>query len=430
MGSREIVDSNGRYRLGYSVISTFLVLLTFLVPETFLWTHDDSILPSRISVVAMYFLSGASFYILQGSDPGYIDSECESSDPGNIDEYLEYPHHCTDTNSFLGSNIVEADSDILNSAKNINETDALLSADTLTLTQVSRKKGFESISYDYRPGGPSGLLTVANDKFPDGKFVDRVKDKKRRYGKRNPVSLDSRRGKSKSYQIVSNNGDNEDSDECSDNELYCKYCDISVPRRSHHCNYCQRCVATFDHHCFVIGTCIGERNHCRFYTFLLINFVGIWCLSVIVDSAFIDVTSTENSSTNVTDTGLVYNRRPSNHTELAYITSAFLGIIWWYALLLIFYQTWLVMTSTTGYECIKSNNASTGEDFEACDPPYGGQNVYHKFYSFCCLRDGIFSDLKGIPWRYSVWKKPAPRPNQNDVQFQDNFWRNRHYSCC
>jgi hypothetical protein len=52
---------------------------------------------------------------------------------------------------------------------------------------------------------------------------------------------------------------------------YCHTCNIHPPLRSHHCNICQTCVATFDHHCVFLGTCIGERNHFRFWFFVLWN---------------------------------------------------------------------------------------------------------------------------------------------------------------
>jgi hypothetical protein len=39
------------------------------------------------------------------------------------------------------------------------------------------------------------------------------------------------------------------------------------------CKICNVCVATFDHHGLFLDTCIGERNHFRFWLFLILNIV-------------------------------------------------------------------------------------------------------------------------------------------------------------
>lgn len=65
----------------------------------------------------------------------------------------------------------------------------------------------------------------------------------------------------------------------------CQTCGFAPPLRSHHCRICDKCVATFDHHCIFIGTCIGERNHCRFWWFLLLQLLGFWVCSMTVFSS-------------------------------------------------------------------------------------------------------------------------------------------------
>lgn len=52
---------------------------------------------------------------------------------------------------------------------------------------------------------------------------------------------------------------------------FCERCAFRPPLRSHHCREVDACVATFDHHCPFLDTCVGERNHFRFWLFLLLN---------------------------------------------------------------------------------------------------------------------------------------------------------------
>jgi palmitoyltransferase len=65
---------------------------------------------------------------------------------------------------------------------------------------------------------------------------------------------------------------------------YCERCRHPPPLRSHHCNVCDGCVSTFDHHCHFLDTCIGERNHFRFWTFVLLNVICFHVALDIVDS--------------------------------------------------------------------------------------------------------------------------------------------------
>ena len=102
---------------------------------------------------------------------------------------------------------------------------------------------------------------------------------------------------------------------------------------------------------------------------LLICFV----CSVLVDTAFVHrhALTTNNIPVFPANTGNViavqsyqpplqqqqqqYQQPPPVHqpAEIAYIASMILGILWWYVLILLAYQTFLVATGATGYECVK-----------------------------------------------------------------------------
>ena len=379
-----------------------------------------------------------SFYSVQGSDPGYINSDAVTSDDCEED-YLEYPHDPRATMTFLGSNNMKSMSHNPEETEDFNETDAMLSTVTTdpsdTCKNLTSQEMLSKISRNYRPGEPSGLPVSFNRtvhdslRHPTKKINDlagRGKNKTHTGGRGTAFQLNSRKSPDKN---ISKDENSMNKDIGGDNyESYCKYCEISVPLRSHHCNHCQRCVATFDHHCFVIGTCIGERNHCRFYSCLLLNFFGVWCLSLIVDGAFVKTEIEKSNNSTLQTTSMTGQITPAPDLELAFISSVFLGITWWYMLLLVTYQTGLICISSTGYECIKSSNNE--DDSDACDSPYSGKNIFESLFSFCCVRDGIFSTLKNIPWKPVNWKKPPPKQNYHDVTVRDNFCRNKYYACC
>ena len=484
---REAVpDSRMTYRLGYFTMSAVYATVTAMVPATCFYktctqTYADfgicDCAISKIMLLLMYLVVISSFYVLQGSDPGYIvlddppeisdayDSDTEMADlrrPTKPDDrkssdgiqhgkyetllmkdsverfYISSdeiepikPESTTKTSAFLhggqkrlkkvtgydecydaqircSNNIEVADcgeevsllqsfSHTILSPTNRGIPNVCNSSSPVNVSDKERSR--PNVEDEFKPGGPEGPLHNRN-----------ANRNIRNHGRR---------------KLKSTSGDGETHiNDGSLYELHCKYCDISVPLRSHHCNACQRCVATFDHHCHVIGTCIGERNHCRFYAFIIFNFLGIWILSYISDSAF--------SSVDATDADKQLHYPPPHKPDLAYITSAVLGITWWYILLLFLYHTWLVCTGSTGYECIKSTSSSGNpqSQSDACDAPYSGLQVFDNVFSFCCIRDGVISFLSRSSWRPFIWRKPTSRPRLEDTDCQDNYCRNRHYSCC
>eukprot|EP00897_Mesotaenium_endlicherianum_P000004 jgi/Mesen1/10003/ME000722S09288 len=65
----------------------------------------------------------------------------------------------------------------------------------------------------------------------------------------------------------------------------CATCQLWQPMRAKHCHDCDRCVLKFDHHCFWVGTCVGQRNHARFWWYLLLEtLLSLWTLAVAFSS--------------------------------------------------------------------------------------------------------------------------------------------------
>jgi DHHC palmitoyltransferase len=471
-------DSNFGYRLGYFLLTFIVVTMAVNVPHTYLeatCTQDFfrgglcNSFGSKVLLIFIYLTVTSSFYLVQGSDPGYITSEevSDSSASGCNDEvyieyphdspdaamwfssdiagkrnpvgqtekqlkrpkhsecdnvgkskevppafkenYLEYPHECADESIWQASRTFESKRNPIAKNKVEDEKESLLPTDSKSSSSGAQ----QSKGNEYRPGGPECPLHNRNTQGRSWRDFPR-KPSRRQESSRKIVGAVA--------DIETSSRDDSSSPDHR-YENHCKYCDMSVPYRSHHCNKCQRCVATFDHHCFVIGTCIGERNHCRFYLCILLNFLGVWLLSHIVDSAF-------TISKLAAATGSIELRED---LEGAYISSVVLGITWWYMAILLGYQTFLVCTSATGYECIKSQQSPShtrGEDYEACDPPYAGRHVFVNLYYFCFTRDGLLSRIKGTEWKPFNWRKPLPRPNIEDTEIRDNFCRNKYYSCC
>lgn len=494
-------DSNLGYRVGYFVFTFIIVTMAVNVPHTYLGascTQDFlrgglcNSFGSKVLLVLIYITVTSSFYLVQGSDPGYITSEdlSESSTSDCNDEvyieyphdspdaamwfssdiagkrtpvgqtekqverpkpsggddsakskeclsavkenYLEYHHECTDESIWQASRNFESKRNPMAKNNDQDEKESLVPTDSKSssssvkqsMTRVSNTaddksdvRGLRSKGHEYRPGGPECPLHNRNTQGRSRRDILKKSSGRPESSRKTVCSAaDIESGCSDDPMIPDNRY-----------EVHCKYCEMSVPYRSHHCNKCQRCVATFDHHCFVIGTCIGERNHCRFYTCILLNFLGVWLLCHIVDSAF-------TIAKLAAATGTLSGIQLSNDLEGAYISSVVLGITWWYLVILLGYQTFLVCTSATGYECIKGQSQSSshgrGEDYEACDPPYAGRHVFENLYYFCCTRDALVSRIRGTEWKPVNWRKPLPRPNIEDTEIRDNFCRNKYYSCC
>ena len=66
----------------------------------------------------------------------------------------------------------------------------------------------------------------------------------------------------------------------------CDLCGINPPLRSRHCRFVDCCVAGYDHYCIMTGTCIGERNICRFWWFLFVHAASVWYGIGLVHHAF------------------------------------------------------------------------------------------------------------------------------------------------
>lgn len=208
----------------------------------------------------------------------------------------------------------------------------------------------------------------------------------------------------------------------------CHFCNIAPPIRSHHCKVCNQCVATFDHHCKFIGTCIGERNHCRFYTFLIIQFGGfLKCCSIVSSSHLSIICSISNSCWEQNFPGF-------KKTDILVLLAAkiFIYLLTFLAFMMVIVHTWMMLTNSTTFEIEKREHLEYLGGTEMCDLPFS-KSLCHNIYLFCCKKDDLIISTrwkkKPMTWRPIPWKPTGPI-NRNSEDWINNPWQNKYWTCC
>ncbi|CAN0087159.1 unnamed protein product, partial [Phaeothamnion confervicola] len=225
----------------------------------------------------------------------------------------------------------------------------------------------------------------------------------------------------------------------------CEKCDLPVPLRSHHCRACGRCVATFDHHCRVIGTCIGERNHCRFWWFLVAQSLTLLVALGILHSAggadtgaigdgTASATLAPSTAATAAATGAWLLANAATLAASAALWGVSCGVF-----PLLAFHTWLAAVNMTGFECLRGPEGLRYlEGTREFDLPFsqarkrepeakfGGP--LRNLQGFCCARDGCWA-LLGRVWRPTRWRAPG-RIERNSINVFDNLWENKYWSCC
>ena len=229
---------------------------------------------------------------------------------------------------------------------------------------------------------------------------------------------------------------------------YCHKCHIHPPLRSHHCNHCNACIATFDHHCVFLDTCIGERNHFRFWLFVLLNVICLHVALGIVGSSTIHISTmfgkSSSDSGGVVRIGLV----------IIIISKLYMYSIYIVAILLWMIHTTLALGNTTTFEATKGpEHIDYLEGTNMMDLPFSRGLLYNVrlFFSrddcYLWIKDGRIGEILNCccfkansgknklhkktadNWTPILWKMPEFIDRESE-DWWNHPWQNKYWSCC
>jgi hypothetical protein len=377
-----------RYASYYGVVTARYLLLAMVAlgltvacpGDTVLWNEDGNALVAAVAarlLVSTCATLGA-FFFLVGSDPGYLTAaimadldEEEEDVTGLLDE--EQSNRRNDSSE-------ECD-DSFRHHRNDSSPDRTLQIRRSITTDDADADAMDPLSFQQRPTLTSMPLTT------------------RRRTRRPP----------------------------------CETCQLAPPLRAHHCKKCNQCVATFDHHCDLTGTCIGERNHCRFWWFLLAQTL-----------AFLSCCGTVGSAQNYVGLftllllpGTTTNRRAWMDTVRVSTAKLYLYPLTAASCLLLLLHTLWCLTNSTTFECAKGRELEylQGAADNIMDLPFSQSSVYGNVRLFCCQRGNCSATIrnnsnnKNSSWRPIVWIPPGAI-----VRDSEDWWRhplqNKYWSCC
>jgi hypothetical protein len=214
---------------------------------------------------------------------------------------------------------------------------------------------------------------------------------------------------------------------------YCTKCNMHPPLRSHHCKICNACVATFDHHCLFLDTCIGERNHFRFWVFLLLNVIGLHHALGIVGSGHVPKS-------------LEYPQLRSWGVLILIAARIYFYPILFVGTVLFTIHSLLMVSNSTSFEFGKaSGHIDYLRGIRMMDFPFGKglcSNVRVFFgrddvsNRFCRCSNQIQLKLETSEeqsfdeeWTPIVWRMPEFIERDSE-EWWNHPWQNKYWSCC
>jgi len=224
---------------------------------------------------------------------------------------------------------------------------------------------------------------------------------------------------------------------------YCDKCHFYPPLRSHHCSTCNACIATFDHHCHFLGTCIGERNHWRFWWFVVLNVVSVKLSLDIVSSSSLTLSAFiygqgSNASTSGDDLKLGLG------TAVKVIARLYMYPIYFIASILLIIHTLLAIGNCTTFEFTKgAEHIDYLRGTRVMDLPFGRDGLCKNVIMFfrrddvysLCLRSKANADCNSSEksmhdrWVPIVWKMPE-FIDRESADLWNHPLENKYWKCC
>ena len=191
-------------------------------------------------------------------------------------------------------------------------------------------------------------------------------------------------------------------------ELFCKKCNHSRPKRSHHCKVCNRCILKMDHHCPWVANCVGFYNQKFFYLFLLYATLGDFIACVCLAPQLFDIDSKFNSKTNMTTSELLDPIIIVISVLMAFAMTLSLGFLF-------SAQTYLIMNNLTTIENHVYKNKK--------DNPYYTDDIWFNMSIVLGMNsklEWILPEFTSNPYNNGVsFDKPPSKYESSSLQFQN-----------
>ncbi|GMI15222.1 hypothetical protein TrVE_jg236 [Triparma verrucosa] len=364
---------------GFYIISTLVaVLLTLSTPNTRLWnggsSKDDALTQNKdtlngealAEVLVSTALAAVAYYMVQGSDPGYITED-----------------HVQDIDArYTGDEAADLD-EVGLIVGDSSSSSATFDGDIEM--QAKRRSNLSG----------SSSVDSGDDDDSDSEEIARLEGRMTWHGGRELGPT---------YKGIS--------------RKHCLECGFKPPLRSHHCKTCDRCVATFDHHCFFINTCIGERNHCRFWVYCFFQAVACWTCISVVNSGHVSAKYLPQNTSYLEKNGMVL------------VSSLYIWPLALFCTTMFCIHSFFAVTNMTTFEVSGgSDNIDYLKGTKECDLPFS-KGIDGNLKLFCCHKDAMWSNFVGKnKWGPTVWRAPK-RIIRDSEDWWEHPWENKYWSCC